>query len=76
MRSLRDELGWDEAEVGEALDALGCHGRVSEEQVGRQGLGQALHRRAPPRLGAPGPAPRAPRRGLLTSRIRLRTPLP
>ena len=35
MGMLRDELGWDEAELGTVFDAIDCHGHVTREQVGR-----------------------------------------
>lgn len=34
MGVLRDELGWDEAELGTVFSAIDCHGHVSREQVG------------------------------------------
>jgi hypothetical protein len=34
MNMLRDELGWDEAELGTVFNAIDCHGHVSREQVG------------------------------------------
>jgi hypothetical protein len=33
MSMLRNELGWDEAELGTVFDAIDCHGHVSREQV-------------------------------------------
>jgi hypothetical protein len=33
MNMLRDELGWDEAELGTVFNAIDCHGHVSREQV-------------------------------------------
>jgi hypothetical protein len=33
MNMLRDELGWDEAELGTVFSAIDCHGHVSREQV-------------------------------------------
>lgn len=32
MALLRDELGWDEAELGTVFSAIDCHGHVSREQ--------------------------------------------
>ncbi|KIZ05691.1 hypothetical protein MNEG_2268 [Monoraphidium neglectum] len=32
MSMLRNELGWDEAELGTVFDAIDCHGHVSREQ--------------------------------------------
>jgi hypothetical protein len=34
MSLLRDELGWDEAELGTVFSAIDCHGHVTREQVG------------------------------------------
>ena len=32
MNMLRDELGWDEAELGTVFSAIDCHGHVTREQ--------------------------------------------
>ncbi|KAI8464003.1 MAG: hypothetical protein J3K34DRAFT_441875 [Monoraphidium minutum] len=32
MNTLRDELGWDEAELGTVFGAIDCHGHVTREQ--------------------------------------------
>lgn len=34
MNMLRDELGWDEAELGTVFTAIDCHGHVSRDQFG------------------------------------------
>ena len=34
MNMLRDELGWDEAELGTMFTAIDCHGHVSRDQFG------------------------------------------
>jgi hypothetical protein len=34
MNMLRDELGWDEAELGTMFTAIDCHGHVTREQFG------------------------------------------
>lgn len=50
MALLRDELGWDEAELGTVFDALDCHGHVSREQVR---AGAAPRPTCAPRRAAP-----------------------
>jgi hypothetical protein len=86
MNMLRDELGWDEAELGTVFNAIDCHGHVSREQVGglaggRWDGGRLRAQGAGRRGGAPaiGPLASAGRRagGLsAASRSRPVTPPP